>query len=233
VANTAIAAGVATCIAGTAALGTWGCLGIGAAALALNYLTVWLFGTTSVVKRSEAVFDDVTVQIHPAWLPVDGSECDTACLFVANAPVNTWTALGNTTYADGTVVQIHAFHDGVEGGVRGLQAIVPSLASTKARRQIEDDDSGVTSQFYFYQEDQTSRNDFIADYDGNDNDLANVIGATISDMAASWDAAVMCGNFYDDDRFATDGLWTIDDGDNYYGLDTGTVENYLNACQGI
>lgn len=235
VANTAIAAGVATCIAGTAALGTWGCLGIGAAALALNYLTVWLFGTTSVVKRSEAVFPGVTTQIHAAWVPVDGSECDTACLFLANAPANTWTALGNTTYADGTVVQIHAFHDGVENGVRGLQATVPSLtsSSTKGRRQIEDDYNSVTSQFYFYQEDQTSRNDFIADYDGNANDLANAIGTTISDWAADWDAAVMCGNFYDDDGFATDGLWTVDDGNNYYGLSTGTVESYLNACQGI
>jgi hypothetical protein len=93
--------------------------------------------------------------------------------------------------------------------------------------------NSVTTQFYFEQEDQTSRNDFINDYDGNANDLANAIGQTISDWTADWNGVVMCGNFYDADGFATDGLWTVDDGNNYYGLSTSTAESYLTTCDGI
>jgi hypothetical protein len=234
VANTAIVAGVAVCAGTTGGLGTLPCLGLGIGAIALNYLTVWLLGSTSVVKRAGAVVDDLpTIQIHSAWHSVDG--CGTACAFVASAPAHTWTPFGNTTYADGTVVHINAMHDGIEGGVRGLQAIVPSSAApaSASRRQLETDYNSVTAQFYFEQEDETARDDFINDYDGNANDLANVIGETMSDWAAQWNGVVMCGNFDDDDGFATDGLWTVDDGDNYYGLDTSTAENYLTACAGI
>jgi hypothetical protein len=235
VANTAIIAGVGVCASTTGGLGTLPCVGLGIGAIALNYLTVWLFGSTSVVRRSGAVVDGdlPTIQVHSAWHPVDG--CGTACAFVASAPAHTWTPFGNTTYADGTVVHINAMHDGIEGGVRGLQAIVPSSAApaSASRRQLETDYNSVTAQFYFEQEDETARDDFINDYDGNANDLANVIGETMSDWAAQWNGVVMCGNFDDDDGFATDGLWTVDDGDNYYGLDTSTAENYLTACAGI
>jgi hypothetical protein len=233
VANTAIIAGVGVCAATTGGLGTLPCVGLGIGAIALNYLTVWLWGTTSVVKRSGTVVDDdhPIMQIHAEWHPVDG--CDTPCAFVTSAPVNTWIPFGNTTYADGTVVHTNAMHDGVEGGVRGLQAIVPSSAASASRRQIETDYDSVTTQFYFEQEDQTSRNDFISDYDGNANDLANAIGQTISDWSADWNGVVMCGNFYDADGFATDGLWTVDDGDNFYGLSTSTAESYLTECDGI
>lgn len=232
VANTAIIGGIGVCAATTGGLGTLPCVGLGVAAIALNYLTVWLLGTTSVVKRSGTVLDhDPIVQIHAAWHPVD--ECDTACAFVSSAPANTWIPFGNTTYADGTVVNINAMHDGIEGGVRGLQAIVPSSAASASRRQEETDYNSVTTQFYFEQEDQTSRNDFIDDYDGNANDLANAIGQTISDWSAEWNGVVICGNFYDADGFATDGLWTVDDGNNYYGLSTSTAESYLTTCDGI
>jgi hypothetical protein len=83
VASTAIVAGVAVCAGTTGGLGTLQCLGLGIGAIALNYLTVWLFGATSVVKRAGAVVDDdlPTIQIHSAWHPVDG--CGTACAFVA------------------------------------------------------------------------------------------------------------------------------------------------------
>lgn len=231
--NVAIAGGVGACIAATAGLGVWPCVSLGAGAVILNYLTVWLIGTVSLVKRAGIAFDDVKIQIHSAWVPIDGSDCNTACLFVANAPINTWTALGNTTYADGTVVQMHAFHDGVEGGIRGLQAFVPSLASTKGRRQIYDDYNGVTTQYYFEQEGQTGRDDLVAEYDGSANDLASAYGTAIATAGAADDATVMCGNFYDTDGFVTDGLWTFDDGDNYVSPAVGTVESDLSSCAGI
>lgn len=146
--------------------------------------------------------------------------------------MNTWAALATGTL-DSVAYDLYAFHDGKEGGVRGLRA-VPSgstSSSSSSRRQIETDYDGFTAEYYFYDGTKTAWDDFVADYDGSTSDTATAFGNIIANFAVANNAQIMCADLADTDGIVATGLWVFDSDNTYDVLTVATAESYLATCK--
>lgn len=203
------------------------CLGSAIEAIILTYFKTW-YGLVTLAKRS-VENEGAQANIHPQWEAT--TSCSTDCMLLSGAPANEWTLLGNATVHN-VRHDLHFYHDGIAGGVRGLTAARSSKSlktSSESPRQMVDDIGGATAAFYF---ENVSQNGW-ADLASSDNvdDAAAWFADSILEYSEACDAQIVCANMFDADGSVNYGVWTFSWDDAMLPDTVASAENQIHACK--